>query len=114
MKTLVKTWISKFINNVLPTARFLYEKKYIEPTKQIQDYISHIEKSIENANAKKSQLLSSILNIPGMSNDQNRHFLNNLCSLSNTNYLEIGTWQGSTLISSLYKNKKKYSKCYSN
>jgi len=40
-----------------------------------------------------------------MSSPKVRHLLNNLCSLSNANYLEIGVWKGSTWVSALYGNE---------
>lgn len=46
-----------------------------------------------------------ILGVEGMSTPKVRHFLNNLASLSGVNYLEIGTYQGSTLISALHGNE---------
>lgn len=106
LKSLAKKYISLLINNVLPKTRFLYKNSYSEPNEQIQSWVSHLEKIIANANEKSSKLSNAVLEIPGMSNDQNRHFLNNLCSLPDLSYLEIGTWKGSTLISSLYGNKK--------
>ena len=34
-----------------------------------------------------------------------RHMMNNLCSLKDANYLEVGVYKGSTLISSVYGNE---------
>lgn len=66
--------------------------------------IEHVTNSIKNAELGISQLNSEILNLEGMSSDKVRHFLNNICSLENGKYLEIGVWKGSTFISALYKN----------
>lgn len=66
--------------------------------------INHIKNSIEKAQKGVSKLNSDILTIPGMSSHKVRHFLNNLCSLENAHYLEIGVWQGSTFISALHQN----------
>jgi hypothetical protein len=68
--------------------------------------IQHVKDSIANAEKGVSKITPEILNINGMSSAKVRHFLNNLCSKPNTNYLEIGCWRGSTLVSALYGNKK--------
>lgn len=67
--------------------------------------IDHVQKSITKAYNHDSKLTESILNIQGMSTAKVRHFLNNLCSLPEARYLEIGVYQGSTFISALYQNK---------
>jgi hypothetical protein len=40
----------------------------------------------------------------GMSGNKTRHLYNNICSLNGANYLEIGTWKGSSFISTFYEN----------
>lgn len=67
--------------------------------------IKHVKNSIELAQIHSSKLTLDILNIGGMSSAKVRHLLNNICSLKNSNYLEIGVWKGSTFISALYGNK---------
>jgi len=51
---------------------------------------------------------AGVLTMGGMSSQKTRHFLNNLCSISDwpINYLEIGVWAGSTFISSGFMNEK--------
>lgn len=73
-------------------------------TEYEQSLINHVKISIENAEKGYSKLTSKIVSLEGMSSPKIRHFLNNICSMPNTNYLEIGVWKGSTFISSLYKN----------
>jgi precorrin-6B methylase 2 len=64
----------------------------------------HIDWSIARAELGESKLPPDALNIVGWSSPKIKHFLNNICSLPDTNYLEIGCWQGSTFISALYGN----------
>jgi hypothetical protein len=71
--------------------------------------IAHVSKSIDNALQGISQIDQRVLNIHGMSSPIIRHFLNNLCSLKDGRYLEIGCWKGSTLVSALYKNENNLS-----
>lgn len=67
--------------------------------------IAHVKECLEKAQNNHSKLPTEILNLPGLSGKKTRHFLNNLCSLPKTRYLEIGCWKGSTFISALYGNK---------
>lgn len=80
--------------------------------------INHVINCIELAEQKKSKLTEEIANwhnnndVEGMSAPKVRHLFNNLldkdlCNthgISNRNYLEIGTWKGSTAVPALYKN----------
>lgn len=68
------------------------------------DLIDKVKKAIKDAENEKSKLSKDILEIIGMSSTKVRCLLNNLCH-PKTNYLEIGTWQGSTLFSAAYENK---------
>jgi hypothetical protein len=75
------------------------------PTNYQSFLIEHVKTSIQNAQAHISKLDPEILTLEGMSSDKIRHFLNNICSLEDGKYLEIGVWKGSTFIASLYNNK---------
>lgn len=68
--------------------------------------VTHVQQSISNADQGISKLTPEVLALPGMSSARVRHFLNNVCSLPHLNYLEIGCWKGSTLVSALYGNQK--------
>lgn len=89
-------------------------------------YVRHIDKSIQNAGKWRSRLpdqatVQSI--IPGAEIDGKivpsppesemlrgfsgiafRHFMNNLCSMEGANYLEVGTFRGSSLVSAVFGN----------
>jgi hypothetical protein len=71
----------------------------------ISTLISHIEESLALANNNKSKISDDLLKMEGMSGKKTRHFYNNLCSMNNTRYLEIGTWKGSSLCSAMFNNK---------
>lgn len=66
--------------------------------------INHAENAYENSEKRISKLTDEILSIEGMSGEKTRHLYNNICDLDNANYLEIGTYKGSSFISSIYKN----------
>jgi hypothetical protein len=70
----------------------------------LEQLINHVNQSVDNANNNISKLTNDILDMDGMSGNKTRHLYNNLCSLDGANYLEIGTWKGSSFISASYGN----------
>jgi hypothetical protein len=60
--------------------------------------------ALEARERLESKLPQSALRVPGYSSAKVRHFLNHLASFEAANYLEIGTWKGSTLIAASYDN----------
>lgn len=66
--------------------------------------IEHINNSVDLAKQNISKLTQDILSISGYSGIKTRHLYNNICDIDNINYLEIGTYLGSTIISASYKN----------
>lgn len=74
-------------------------------------FIEHLFNSFKNGENKQSQLIPEFSErrfLDGMSGIKTRHFYNNLANfpaeLPSCNYLEIGTWAGSTLCSNMFKN----------
>jgi len=67
--------------------------------------LNHINTCIRKAENNESNINHDILNYSGMSGNKTRNFYNNICSLPDCRYLEIGTYHGSYSISALYKNK---------
>ena len=84
-------------------------KGIFENANQAYDLVA---KSLEDARLEKSNLSdgteasSAILGMFGMSGRKWRHFLNNVASIENVRYAEVGAHTGSTLCSALYKNTK--------
>lgn len=75
---------------------------------EYKDVIIHIKDSIIKAKNGKSKISQEILDYEGYSGVMTRHFYNNLLNNpfhNDTRYLEIGTWNGSSSISAIYKNK---------
>tara|TARA_R100000008_G_scaffold66975_1_gene44040 strand:+ start:9286 stop:10056 length:771 start_codon:yes stop_codon:yes gene_type:complete len=79
---------------------------------------AHVDKSIQQACANDSKLPKSLaydsvveahIDTPnkliGFSGYQFRHMMNNICSLPSANYLEVGTYMGSTLVSAVLGNE---------
>jgi len=73
----------------------------------MSNLVEHTIKSIEKAKNHISDLDPIVLSVEGQSSPKIRHFLNNITKMDNCNYLEIGTYKGSTLISALFKNHVK-------
>lgn len=90
----------------------LVQSKKEEPfSEKTMNTINHICKSIINAENNVSKIDDEttegqeILNYKGYTGTKTRHFYNNICSNTcETRYLEIGTWNGSSSISAVYKN----------
>ena len=73
----------------------------------METYKTHIETSFENAENYTSKITIDIINMEGMSGTKTRHFYNNLLSIPDARYLEIGTWKGSSVCSAMFGNKAK-------
>jgi hypothetical protein len=68
------------------------------------DLIAHVENSLSNTDRLISRITEEILGIHGMSGKKTRHFYNNICSMDDARYLEIGTWKGSSLCAAMCNN----------
>ena len=64
----------------------------------------HIETAFDNAENKTSKITDEILSMEGMTGTMSRHFYNNLLSMEDARYLEIGTWKGSSVCSAMCGN----------
>ena len=71
----------------------------------MEKFKKHIISSLENTDKYISKIDEDILNMEGMTGKKTRHFYNNLCSMEDTRYLEIGSWKGSSLCSCMCNNK---------
>ncbi|KKM68502.1 hypothetical protein LCGC14_1460240 [marine sediment metagenome] len=69
-----------------------------------QNLIEHIKKSIDVGKNKSSKLTKEALSVSGMVCPKIRHFLNAICSMDGCRYLEVGSWQGASLVAALYDN----------
>ena len=72
-----------------------------------------ISKCISCAEDNRSRVSTEVLKLPGFSGTKTRHLYNNLCSFrktdgSKTEYLEIGTFKGSTFVSALCGNERAF------
>jgi hypothetical protein len=77
--------------------------------------ILHTALSIDSAMHNSSRNHPDILDpriVNGFSGVNFRHFMNNVASFPGVNYLEIGTYCGSTLLSALYNNLDTISSVY--
>ena len=76
------------------------EQQYIS---ELERMSNHVNLAIARTVLQAGKLPDTVLNLEGMSSHGNRLLLNHLCSGAG-NYLEIGSWKGSTFISAMYKN----------
>jgi hypothetical protein len=68
------------------------------------EVVEHVKLSIANAENHASKISKDIVDYTGYTGTKTRHFYNNICSIPNCKYLEIGTWYGSSSISAMYNN----------
>ena len=73
----------------------------------LPDLKLHIETAFQNAENGISKITDEILNMEGMSGKKTRHFYNNLLTMTDSRYLEIGTWKGSSVCSAMCGNNVK-------
>jgi len=71
----------------------------------MESYKTLIEKAFQNAENNISKITNDIINMDGMSGTKTRHFYNNLLTIEDARYLEIGTWKGSSVCSAMCNNK---------
>lgn len=72
---------------------------------ELQKLIDHAIRSYEKSAMSISKLNTDILSMEGMSGKKTRHLYNNLCDIEGANYLEVGTWKGSSFISAIFENQ---------
>jgi hypothetical protein len=68
-----------------------------------QPFVQACLEMSDNEHAKITEFEKDLF---GLSSIRLRCFINNICSKDNTNYLEIGTYKGATLVSSIFGNEK--------
>ena len=67
-------------------------------------YKQMIELSFLKASVYSSKLSNAIYFLDGMSGYMTRCFYNSLCSMRYVCYLQIESWKGSTICSTMYNN----------
>lgn len=67
--------------------------------------INHILYSLDRTDNYISNVTNDILTMEGMSGKKTRHFYNNICSMKDARYLEIGVWKGSSICASMCNNE---------
>ena len=72
--------------------------------KEREQWIAHIERAFERAEAERSKLTPQLLAIDGMCGTRNRHLLNNLCDFDGCEYLEVGSFVGASLCAAAFGN----------
>lgn len=72
-----------------------------------QEYVDHLRKAFDDADELKSKLPEDVLALDGLSGAKGRHLLNNILTMEDARYLEVGTWKGSTLSAAMWGNHAK-------
>jgi hypothetical protein len=82
----------------------IFSENFVPLTEREKAMISHVETCITRGENLHSKLSDEIIKLEGMSSPKVRHFLNNLCTMTDVSYLEIGCWKGSTFVASMFEN----------
>ncbi len=70
-----------------------------------QNLINHVKLSISKAEQHDSKLSGGVIDVYGMTSLKVKCLLNNICSLRDSTYLEIGVHKGGTFTAALFNNK---------
>ena len=70
-----------------------------------QKYIQHVEECFAKADRNESKINDEIIALEGMTGTKTRHLYNNLLSMDDARYLEIGVWAGSSSCAAMFGNK---------
>lgn len=81
-----------------------FPRRIVHPGHEANPMVLHVDNCFNLAEQQVSKINEDILNLHGMSGYKTRHLYNNLLTLSDARYLEIGVWKGSTVCSAMFKN----------
>lgn len=80
------------------------ESRFKKDERHLDEFVDRVLNAIDMASKHESSFDEDRYHIAGLSSHKVRHFLNNLCSYSNTIYLELGCYTGSTFYAALENN----------
>ncbi len=66
--------------------------------------IDAVKNALDKAKKEESKLSQTTLDIPGLTSHKVKHFINNMCEMPDTSYLEVGVYQGAMFASALEGN----------
>ncbi|AGE58007.1 hypothetical protein PBCVNW6652_442R [Paramecium bursaria Chlorella virus NW665.2] len=67
-------------------------------------YTDHVKNAFKNADRMVTKISEDILKLEGMSGFKTRAFYNNISSAWGVQYLEVGSWKGSSACSAMFGN----------
>jgi hypothetical protein len=79
----------------------------MQSPERLDQLIAHAKKSIDDAYNNISKITPTIKAVPGYSGDKTKHLYNNMVSIDDCNYLEVGTYMGGSFVAAMYNNKFK-------
>ena len=66
--------------------------------------IDAVKNALDRSRREESKLSQTVLNLPGLTSHKVKHFINNMCEMPDTSYLEVGVYQGAMFASALEGN----------
>ena len=91
-------WKCNYCEAVIESRVRKYDKK-------LHPYVNHVIESLDKSAKAISKFDEKNYNVEGLSSNRVRHFLNNLCSIKDAKYLELGAYAGSTFIAATMNNQ---------
>lgn len=95
--------IDRYVNMIQNKKDAPFNEKTMKTIEHIVYSIANAENNISKIDDKTVEG-QEILKYEGYTGTKTRHFYNNICERPGTKYIEIGTWNGSSSISTVYKN----------
>ena len=90
-------WKCNYCESVIKSRVRKYEKDR-------HPFVYHVLDSLSKSGRHQSNFDAKTYDIEGLTSDRVRHFLNNLCSLEESKYLEVGAYAGSTFFAATMDN----------
>ena len=86
-------------------------QNHSDSVKLVLNVMAGLDSALGNV-SKLDSSMTSMESLCGFSGESFRHFMNNMGSIPGLNYLEVGSYCGSTLFSLLHKNLGTVNKAY--
>ena len=99
----IKVWRDKIKNCKFNCWKCHYCEDVVN-AKTKNRFVTAVNTAYEKSMTNQSKCSDITLGIEGLTSHKVKHFLNNLCSVKDVRYLEVGTWHGATFCSAIEGN----------
>jgi len=71
----------------------------------VSKLIDYIKEALVKTDLYESKLIDEVLELDAMAGKKTKIFYNNICSIPDARYLEIGLWKGGSFCAAMYNNE---------